>query len=64
MLNVFKQIIEELTNTQEQSIQESKLNEYGEEVNKLWEKLMYLEVAVVDQIEVGLSVLNLLYFLL
>lgn len=31
--------------------QEAKLNEYGEEVNKLWEKLMYLEVVIVDQIE-------------
>ncbi len=48
----FKQIIEEIAITQEQSVQESKLNEYGEEVNKLWEKLMYLEVVVVDQIEV------------
>ena len=37
---------------------EQKLNEYGEEVNKLWEKLMYFEVVIVDQIEVMRFVLN------
>lgn len=36
---------------EDESGQEQKLNEYGEEVNKLWEKLMYLEVVIVDQIE-------------
>lgn len=50
-----QKVIEELSNLQEQSAQESKLNEYTEEVNKLWEKLMYLEVVVVDQIEVQIS---------
>ena len=35
-----------------ESNQEAKLNEYSDEVNKLWEKLMYLEVVIVDQIEV------------
>ncbi len=36
---------------EDEANQEQKLNEYGEEVNKLWEKLMYLEVVIVDQIE-------------
>ena len=35
-----------------ESNQEAKLNDYSDEVNKLWEKLMYLEVVIVDQIEV------------
>ena len=38
----------------EQSVQEAKLNEYTDEVNKLWDKLMSLEVLVVDQLEVRL----------
>ena len=32
-------------------MQEAKLNEYNDEVNKLWDKLMSLEVQVVDQLE-------------
>ena len=35
----------------DQSMQETKLNEYNEEVTKLWEKLMALEVLMVDQLE-------------
>jgi len=40
-----------LGHAEDETNQEQKLNEYGEEVNKLWEKLMYLEVVIVDQIE-------------
>jgi len=36
----------------DQTSQEARLNEYGEEVTKLWEKLMSLEVLMVDQLEV------------
>ena len=46
-----------LLNSAEQSVQESKLNEYTEEVTKLWDKLMSLEVLVVDQLEVNRFVL-------
>ena len=35
-----------------EKLQEAKLNEYNEEVMKLWDKLMSLEVLVVDQLEV------------
>ncbi len=35
--------------------QEAKLNEYNEEVMKLWDKLMSLEVLVVDQLEVNIE---------
>ena len=44
-------ITDELNSSTEQVIQEAKLNEYNDEVNKLWDKLMSLEVLVVDQIE-------------
>jgi hypothetical protein len=49
----YKKVQEELSNSQEQPTQEStgKLNEYNEKVNELWEKLMSLEVQVVDQLE-------------
>ncbi|CAF0830778.1 unnamed protein product [Brachionus calyciflorus] len=54
-INVFlefkKNITEELNNSTDQVIQEAKLNEYNDEVNKLWDKLMSLEVQVVDQLE-------------
>lgn len=50
-MEVKKLIIDELNESQEQSIQEAKLSEYNEEVTKLWEKLMSLEVLVVDQLE-------------
>jgi hypothetical protein len=45
------QITEELTGTTDQALQEIKLNEYNDEVNKLWEKLMANEVQIVDQLE-------------
>ena len=55
-INVFieykKTVQEELGASADQSQQESKLNEYNEKVNELWEKLMALEVQVVDQLEV------------
>ena len=50
ILNI--KIIDELNNNSEQGNQEAKLSEYNEEVTKLWEKLMSLEVLVVDQLEV------------
>ncbi|RNA42467.1 leucine-rich repeat-containing 48 isoform X1 [Brachionus plicatilis] len=54
-INVFieykKNITEELNNITDQVVQEAKLNEYNDEVNKLWDKLMSLEVQVVDQLE-------------
>jgi hypothetical protein len=37
----------------DQTSQEARLNEYSEEVTKLWEKLMSLEVLMVDQLEVN-----------
>jgi hypothetical protein len=40
-----------LTGTTDQALQEIKLNEYNDEVNKLWEKLMANEVQIVDQLE-------------
>lgn len=46
-------INEELNNTTDKQIQEAKLNEFSSEVTKLWEKLMSLEVQVIDQLEVG-----------
>lgn len=39
-------------NAGSEKLQEAKLNEYNEEVMKLWDKLMSLEVLVVDQLEV------------
>jgi hypothetical protein len=48
---VKKKIIDELQNSAEEAVQEGKLNEYSDEVNKLWEKLMSLEVQIVDQLE-------------
>ena len=33
------------------ALQDAKLNELNDEVNKLWEKLMALEVQLVDQLE-------------
>lgn len=49
----FTEELNALGNAEDDSGQEQKLNEYGEEVNKLWEKLMHLEVVIVDQIEVN-----------
>lgn len=52
MCNLFFQITEELNNSAlDQAMQEAKLSEYNDEVNKLWDKLMSLEVQVVDQLE-------------
>lgn len=49
----YKKIVQdELSNNQDQGFQEAKINEYNERVTELWEKLMALEVQVVDQIEV------------
>lgn len=40
-----------MNNITDQVVQEAKFNEYNDEVNKLWDKLMSLEVQVVDQLE-------------
>lgn len=40
-----------MNNINDQAIQDTKLEEYKDEVGKLWEKLMSLEVQVVDQLE-------------
>jgi len=55
-MEIKKKITDELNLMTEQSTnQEAKLNEYNEEVTKLWDKLMSLEVLVVDQLEVKLE---------
>lgn len=56
-------INEELNNTTDKQIQEAKLNEFSSEVTKLWEKLMSLEVQVIDQLEVVFFVLNIFQML-
>lgn len=53
-MEIKKKITDELnilSNGAEQASQEAKLNEYTDEVTKLWDKLMSLEVLVVDQLE-------------
>ena len=58
-MEIKKKITDELNLMNEQSTnQEAKLNEYNEEVTKLWDKLMSLEVLVVDQLEVGNFLFN------
>ena len=64
-MEIKKKITDELNLMNEQSTnQEAKLNEYNEEVTKLWDKLMSLEVLVVDQLEVGnFFLINFLFWL-
>lgn len=50
-MEIKKRITDELSASSEQGMQEVKLNEYNDEVNKLWEKLMMFEVQIVDQLE-------------
>ena len=57
-INVFmefkQKITEELNqNNMEAAVQEMKLEEFSVETNKLWDKLMSLEVIMVDQLEVS-----------
>jgi hypothetical protein len=53
-----------LNNSSDQSIQEAKLNEYNDEVTKLWEKLMSLEVLVVDQLEVKSNIIKIILIII